>query len=819
MESGTSLAELPVGLGRSYAIERSRKYRSCPARGIGVIEIRQGHATEGLAAYQSGLAVAKSTSDSKLVADLMRLTGVAQRALGNFNEALSLDEQSLEINQKSNDTLGVIAALSGIGISYVRLGELRKAVENFEQCVKLGESIGSKLAVYRAIESLGNTYTVQGDHALALSYLEKSLALRKAGGASKQDLANIYINLIPAYRANGRNNDALEAASQALKLARESNDIPGVAYALLNRSSVYRKSRRYREALADVRDSLAIYETNKTPLEIAGALAVMAEIQADLDDNAVSLESALRAAELARRIPAPDILWQALASEGLAYQRMHRPRPARDAFVEGVATVDALRTELAGGEQQGLEFLRDKMGLYHGLLELHVEFGDNEDALRVAERAKAGLILDVLRAGRANITKAMSVAEKQRETQVMARLTEAQAQPRGDGVALEQATRELEAFRSGLYAAHPELKVRRGESEPLSLADAKALLPDSHAALLEFAVTPSQTYLFTITLGDSGKPDLRVFKLGLKEEALARNVELFRRQLASRDPSYRASAAVLYRQLFGAAAHTLHNRNLWAIVPDGPLWSLPFQALVEENGSHVIENRAVFTAPSLTVLLESVHARRSPAGGVKTVLAMGDPEARQLPRLPNAAREASAVSRLYGKGSVLLTGAEASEYQWKTLAAQHRVLHLAAHGVLNSANPLYSYIVLGSGHGDDGFVEAREILDLDLNAELVVLSGCETGLGGFHYGEGLVGLSWALMVAGSPTALVSQWKVDSASTTALMVAFHRALRTNHQQGLKGKAGALRAASLRLRQDAAFRHPYYWAGFVLVGDGY
>ncbi|SPF52546.1 Tetratricopeptide TPR_2 repeat protein (fragment) [Candidatus Sulfopaludibacter sp. SbA4] len=190
-----------------------------------------------------------------------------------------------------------------------------------------------------------------------------------------------------------------------------------------------------------------------------------------------------------------------------------------------------------------------------------------------------------------------------------------------------------------------------------------------------------------------------------------------------------------------------------------------------------------------------------------------------LGRLPNAAREVAALGQLYGKGSITLTGASASETQWKALAPRYRVIHLATHGNLNSANPLYSYVLLSGGKGEDGLVEAREILDLDLHADLVVLSACETGRGGFRYGEGLVGLSWALMVAGTPASVVSQWKVDSESTTGLMVAFHEELRRNQHSALAGKAEAFRAASLRLLQDAAFRHPYYWAGFVMVGDGF
>lgn len=790
---------------------------------IGLMHYRLGRAAEALARYRDGLDAAKRSGDDKLLAETLRLAGVAQRALGNFTEALAVDEQSLEIQRRLDDPMGAIRVLNGMGASYARLGALRKAAEIFEECVKLGESAGSKPAVYNAVENLGNIYSMQGDSALALAYLEKGLALQKDAGVAKPELANTYVNLIQAYRMNGRETDALSAAGTALELAHEVGDEASAAYALLNRSGVFRSLHRYAEALADARASLAIYEKEKAPLEIAGALSSIAQVELDLRHDTPALEAAQKAAGLARPIPAPDILWEALESAGTAQQHLNQPEAARAAWSEGVATVDELRRQLAGGEQEGLDFLRNKMNLFHGLMAIEVESGQAEQALRVAERAKAGLVLDVLRAGHVSITKTLTADEKQREQQLADRLRSQRSKAVRDKTALANAARELTAFRSELYAAHPELKVRRGESEPLSLADSAELLPGSKTALLEFAVAPEATYLFTISRGLDGQPKIEVHKLPCTQEELAREVDAFRGQLAARSLSYRAAAASLYRRLLGPAAQTLRHKTMLAIVPDGPLWSLPFQALVEPNGRHLIEDAAVFYAPSLSALLEAARLGRSAPSRERTLLAMGDPELSPsmsgLGRLPNAAREVAALGQLYGKGSITLTGASASETQWKALAPRYRVIHLATHGNLNSANPLYSYVLLSGGKGEDGLVEAREILDLDLHADLVVLSACETGRGGFRYGEGLVGLSWALMVAGTPASVVSQWKVDSESTTGLMVAFHEELRRNQHSALAGKAEAFRAASLRLLQDAAFRHPYYWAGFVMVGDGF
>jgi CHAT domain-containing protein/tetratricopeptide (TPR) repeat protein len=778
-------------------------------RGIGLMRNRQGRFTEAIDSYRSGLALLPD-SELKPRGDLLRSTGVSLRALSNFTEALVVDEQALALFREAKDDDGIFITLSGMGGSYSRLGDLHKAVDLFQQSMKLAEKIGRKDGIYKSIENLANVYTLQGDNALALASIDRALSLKLRDGATKAELADSYVNQIDTYRGLERYDDALHAAGRALELARETGQDIERAYVLINRAKVYRDLKRYPEALADLASSLAISERSKAGLEIASTLTLIAELELKLGRVAAGIEHAGRAAGLARGLP--DTLWPALAVEGEGYVLTRQPAKARAAFAEGIALVDALRKQLAGGEQEGQEYLRDKISLFHGLMVLEVEARETGQALRVAEKAKAGLILDTLRAGHAGITHSMTAEERKREQQLAAGLSAARAERGRDAGAFNRAAREWESFRSELYAAHPELKVRRGEAEPLTLAAAGALLPDDSTALIEFAVSPNATYLFTIARNAAGQPDLRVYPIAITEAALAGAVDAFRNDLAARGLGYRDQAISLYTRLLAPAAATLRGKRLLAIVPDGPLWGLPFQALIGTDGRHLIEQSAVFYAPSLTVLLETSRSRRTPApAGGAALLAMGDPET----SLPNSAREVTALAALYGEGSRAFTGAQATEAAWKKLAPDYRVLHLATHGNLNRANPLYSSVVLAPGGGEDGLLEGREILDLDLHADLTVLSACETGRGGFRYGEGLVGLSWALMVAGSPTSLVSQWKVDSASTTSLMVGFHRALLPK----LSGKAAAWRSATLALLKDNATRHPYYWAAFALIGDGY
>jgi len=222
-------------------------------------------------------------------------------------------------------------------------------------------------------------------------------------------------------------------------------------------------------------------------------------------------------------------------------------------------------------------------------------------------------------------------------------------------------------------------------------------------------------------------------------------------------------------------------------------------------------------------------ATRAPA----TLLALGNPVSGTVKRagmtlhdgsldpLPEAGEEVKALARLYGAArSKVYVGAEAREDRVMSEAGRASILHFTTHGTLNNASPMYSYLTLAEGGpNDDGLLEAWELMQLDLKAELAVLSACETARGRIGAGEGVIGFSWAMFIAGVPSTVVSQWKVESASTRDLMVNFHRSLISpGSKQTRRAKTDALRHAALKLMRNPETSHPFYWAGFVLVGDG-
>ncbi len=256
----------------------------------------------------------------------------------------------------------------------------------------------------------------------------------------------------------------------------------------------------------------------------------------------------------------------------------------------------------------------------------------------------------------------------------------------------------------------------------------------------------------------------------------------------------------------------------------------------DKSGTHVAEmtvweKAGISYAPSLTVLREMTALRNATAvehAGTPRLLAMGNPlpggapgagvlAGEDMVPLPGAEEQVKRIGGIYGNRAQVYVGAAANEERFKQDAANYGIIHLATHGILVDSSPMYSHLIMSRAGTEDGQLEAGEILRLKLNADLVVLSACETARGRVGAGEGMIGLSWAFFVVGCPATVVSQWKVDDAATTGLMVEFHRLLQERTSGRRLARADALRQAALKIMREPRYGHPFYWAGFILVGD--
>jgi CHAT domain-containing protein len=552
---------------------------------------------------------------------------------------------------------------------------------------------------------------------------------------------------------------------------------------------------------------------------------------------------------------------EAYTTMGQALVAMGQGDRAEKALIEAIKIIEERRRFTAGGVRDEQRSFEGQVSPYREMVKLLVARNRLSEALSFAERAKARVLLDVLQQGRTSINKSMTATEQAQERKLLnalaslnAQLTRMRQQPLPDAkrVAelekqLQQARLGYEAFETSLYAAHPELKLKRGETRVISPAQSAELVHDARTALIEFVVTEERTYLFVLTRSERASqmdadlrvyPVLKVYPVEIERRELATRVESFRRALAERDPAFLEPARRLYELLLAPASAQLRTRDHLIIVPDDALWELPFQALRSASNRYLLEESALSYAPSLSVLYEMGKQRgqEERRGSGAMLLAFGNPAfgdvaaertrvalrngSRPEP-LPDAEKEVKLLAEIYGqKMSRVYTGVEAREGRAKSEAGDFKILHFATHGVLDNSSPIYSHLLMSQGGegGEDGLLEAWEIMKMELKADLVVLSACETARGRVGAGEGMIGLTWALFVAGSPATLVSQWKVDSLATKELMLDFHRNLRANigNPRSRFVKAEALRQAALKMMRSPNHSHPFNWASFVIIG---
>jgi CHAT domain-containing protein len=372
---------------------------------------------------------------------------------------------------------------------------------------------------------------------------------------------------------------------------------------------------------------------------------------------------------------------------------------------------------------------------------------------------------------------------------------------------LTEAEHAYEVFLDDLLKSEPAYANARALSIPTTTDLQQQLAPDT--ALIEYVLAHDQLIIFVLT-----SAGLHAKEVPVKSADLQAKVELLRELMLRKNTSeWELPSVSLYQSLIEpiAAAGWLHGVNRLYIVPHSILHYLPFAALLNttgRTGRALIDDYTLAYLPAAAALVQPNNS----SGLNQSMLAMAPANT----RLIYTQQESQSVSQYFPKQHKVLLGNQATESSFKRLAGQYDVIHLATHGYFNKLNPLLSGVMLEPDAQEDGRMEVHEILELKLNAKLVTLSACDTALGSGYFaevpaGDDLVGLTRAFLYAGTPSVLASLWEVNDRSAVSLMRDFYGRLRTTD------KVTALAMTQRDLRRHGAYRHPYYWSGFVLVGQ--
>lgn len=710
------------------------------------------------------------------------LLGIVRFDLSQNEKAIECNKQAFLLSRQSGVVSIEAEALINLGLHRRQLGQYAKALEYMEQAAAFGRQAGSKNLEAIALLNTGLAYHDLNQFPKALENLERSLLLFRGTGNTQWEAATLeWLGMV--YQSSGRLPLAEARLRQAIVIHEQTRVATGSdgqtrASYLANFVGLYQ---RLTSVLLAQHTSAKNHEAFAIVQQMKGrALLDLLAGRATLDKQLTPAESA----KLSEMRKAGDTLNARIVAEGVTNEVGSRKR------------TEALQTELEKAERD--------LSTYTELL--YAKYPDTA-ASRAAQTADAEQVSRSLPPGTAvvefascssyndwslvafvvtpsktgAVSKAYPVALTWKELRkLVTDLRAGVVDPRkAGGNGWKTPAR---ALYNALLAPAQKDGQFRGISRLVLCPN--GLLWDVPFATLLNKDNQSLLSRFTLSQAASASVYLATQNRAMRQ-ARERNASATLRFLAVADPAFAE-----YKQGFGNDPALPGQRPL--PTPDRPLPS-PDRPLPSPDRPLPVADRALLPPEAMR-------------GG-------------KLASLPGTRREAKAIHAAF-PGATVLTGADAQEGTIKTLAPQCRFLHLATHGFANNAAPLLSAVVLaeppkdGPGSSEDGFLTARELLDMDLShVELVTLSACNTARGQNQDGEGMVGLTWSLFAAGCPTQVLSQWAVNDQSTATLMEQFYANLKAGNP-----KAEALRQAALFVSKRPQTAHPYYWAPFVLFGAG-
>ena len=753
------------------------------------------------AQYESFVAGGETSQAAlELVSRAYREASNAAFFLGDFQKAIGHGERALAIANEVNNPRLKLAVISSLHQAYRDIRNFRKAQEIIE--IGLHATKAFSLSSFHRIwwESIfynyrGSDYRRRGKYRRALDDFQKALDLKKeylkrippnTGKWGEQRTEHVRTGIVLTYTRMGR------------------------AYLLMS---------KWDQALEYFEQALASTEGWNSDFAKVTVYYGLGDVRFHRGELGKARENYERALQLARRQRRVDTISLVARRMGDVLRQGGDTTAAMASYREAIEQIESIRS-LLSSQRNRQSYFGGGLAAYTGLIETLWDRRDYSEAFHYGERVRSRSLLDML-GTKVRLSRADN--ELVREERA---LEESNAKG-------EQAYRD---FLKKVGKANPE-QASLMSVQPLTLKDVQRLLRPEQV-LLEYLVTRERTYLWAVET-----TRLRAYTIPLARKDFVFKIESLRSAISNITPldDYQRIARDLYDRLLSPVASEIKGKDL-IVVPHDVLHYLPFHALYSPHGTYLAENHTVSYLSSASLLQFIVGKRRQES---RKILAMGNPPSdADRGDLPLAEFEAAHIKNQFPASMVLLRK-DASEAKIKELSPHYDILHFASHAELNEREPLKSAILLASNAVEDGRLEVQEIFGLNLNANLVVLSGCETGLGEMSNGDELVGLTRAFIYAGTPSVIASLWKVDDAATAHLMSSFYRNLKT------MTKVEALRQAQLDVirgrlnREPLAMRgvggigklgetpplrsqsqnavsvstyHPYFWAPFILVGDG-
>ena len=841
---------------------------------IGMIYNLVGEPQKALEPLNQALTIWRAIGDRHLEAITLSINGRIYYAVGQPHKALESYSLALPVMRAVGDQSGEAGTFTQIGNVYRLLGEPQKALDHFAQALPLWRAVGDRRNEATVLNNMGTVYNLLSEPQKAFHFFEQVLSLVRAIGDRVVEAVTLS-NMGYVYNLLADPEKALEHLDQALKLAREIDDRRTEAAALTHAGTAYgalgdkRKAVEYMERALQLRVAVSDRQGEAITLNHLGRVFDVSEPRKALDyyEKALPIWRAVG-----------DRNGEVAALYGMAraesdFLRASQRTEAALAIINTLRTKVASRDLRASYFASVQDIYKLHIDLLMRLHRRQPAAGFDVTALKAYEQARARSLIDMLAEASADIRQGVDSGLLARERSLQQMLNaEAERQRRlFSGKHTEESAgavrSKIEELLTQLNAIEAELKARSPryaaltQPAPLGLAEIQTAVTDDETLLLEYSLGEERSYLWAVTATSFSSYELP--PRAAIEAAARRCYELLtarnryvkfetadekRERVRQADAEYPNAATALSQMLLGPVAAQLAGKRL-LVVPDGALEYLPFAALTVPKQATtpatfvpLMVHHEVTSIPSASTLAVLRRELQGRAPAQKVVAVFADPvfdkaderftgassritgahhvAVQALPRLPYTRQEAEAILALApatGRKAALGFEANRAAAMSEDLI-DYRLIHFATHSFLDSMHPELSAIALSmldrQGRPQEGFLRAHEVFNLRLGAELVVLSGCRTGLGKEVKGEGLNGMTRGFMYAGSKRVLVSLWDVQDQATARLMTDFYRGLLGPKRPNT---AAALRAAQIAIWREGRWRAPYYWAGFVLQGE--
>lgn len=788
---------------------------------IGEAYLNKGQTDLALENFQHALKVYTALKQKEGEAKCYGNVGLAYWNSGNTALGIEYSLKGLNLRKSlfGEKHLEVAASYNNIGLIYSNT-EPREAYKYYQKALQIYEREKQLAKVATAYSNMAVIKFKQQSFAEALDFFDQSLEIRKdIYSESHSNVAFIYANIGRVYIKQDRVNKALEFLAKALKIYQQNygSKHPDIANVYNLIGSVFMKQNAYGNAIDNYQKAL------------------IANVSA-FNNAEVSTNPEIK------KYYNVDLLLRSLLAKAQAFEARHFGKSLRfrdlkvalktleicDELLEKIRRLRTNQSDKIALGKIGSEIYEDGIRISMAMSEVSLNKKYYyEKAFYFAEKSKSAVLLDAIIDTDAKQFAGIPADLLKQEKKLKAEISYFEQQlasglkPEEEKAFRErlfQVNRQYDAFTKKLETDYPDYYNLKFNTVTVSIPQIQQKLDEQSAMILYFiGQNTKRLYYFYITRKRFKAIDLPMIKRFDQYLISMRNRLYFRR-------NFQKTGRKLYKQLFPQSIPKKIKKLI--IIPDGRMGTIPFEALLTRNNKakasvrdyhYLIKKVGISYSYSATLFAQS---KKGAPASAKDILLMAPVNFDRLDNLPATKTEVKKINQLFtqkqGKTQLYLEQ-QASEAQIKSKDLKnYRYVHLATHGVVNEAHPELSRVFLSKASNDDGSLYFGEIFNLELNANLVTLSACETGLGKLSKGEGIIGLTRALLYAGAKSVLVSLWSVADESTSKLMIDFYDNLLAG-----KDKHEALRQAKLKMITEGTdFKgqalSAFFWAPFVLVG---